>query len=457
MNRHALWSLLVLAGCPDREISTVPIDQGKVQIEQYPAVERRDLDILFVIDNSGSMEQEQASLRTNFDTFISVLESLEGGLPNIHIGVVTSDMGTSALDGQGGNIGGCSGQGDAGVMERLPGGASFLSDISDGAGGRTRNYTGALSDAFSQLASVGTNGCGIEQHLEAMKRALDTNPDNAGFLRDEAILAVIVIADEDDCSLAEKSLFDGNQGESRYGDRVNFRCARQGIQCDSPATDLETPGPREDCYPRQTDSQLANLSRYVDFVKGLKADTKSIVVAGIVGDTDNVATINDRGVTVLKESCEYGTGTDRQFAYPAIRIAGFLQQFPDLNLTTTICSGDLSQPLIDIGALINTAKGNPCLDLQLADVSPADGDQYDCTVTEFRTAADGSDQELQVVPQCDASRSNVPCWHIEEAPERCRFTSTNPHLEMVIERAETPAPDVYVKTSCVTAAPGGME
>jgi hypothetical protein len=72
-----------------------------------------------------------------------------------------------------------------------------------------------LAQAFSQLASVGTNGCGIEQHLEATKRALDGNPLNAGFVRDSAFLAVIVIADEDDCSLASSALFDGNRSDDR--------------------------------------------------------------------------------------------------------------------------------------------------------------------------------------------------------------------------------------------------
>ncbi|MGE0550565.1 MAG: hypothetical protein AB7O24_03165 [Kofleriaceae bacterium] len=458
MNRHALWLLVLLTGCPDRTISEVPIAQGKVQVERYPAVERRNLDILFVIDNSGSMEQEQNSLKANFGKFISVLQSLEGGLPNIHLGVVTSDMGTSALDGNAPGIGGCTGTGEGGTLRSLPGGGpNFLSDIDDGAGGRARNYSGNLTDAFAQLATVGINGCGIEQHLEAMKRALDGNPANNGFLRDDpnTILAVVVIADEDDCSLAENALFDGNQSDQRFGDRVNFKCAKQGVQCDTPATDLETPGPRQDCYPRETDSQLTGLRRYVEFLNGLKTDPKSIVVAGIVGNVEPFATLSDRGVTVLDDSCEYNSPTgERQFAYPAIRIAGFLDQFPDRNLTTTICSGDLSQPLVDIGRLINNAKGNPCLDLQLADVSPADGNQYDCTVLEVRSLPDGSDQELGVIAQCDANRSKVPCWHIEESPERCEFTAA-PHLELMIERDAVPAPDVYIKASCVTSNPTG--
>ena len=44
-----------------------------------------------------------------------------------------------------------------------------------------------------RLASVGASGCGFEQHLEAVHRALADNPANAGFLRDDANLAVILV------------------------------------------------------------------------------------------------------------------------------------------------------------------------------------------------------------------------------------------------------------------------
>ena len=51
--------LLALAACPDRSVSTVFPSQGKVETKDIPAVPRRDLDILFLIDNSGSMKEEQ--------------------------------------------------------------------------------------------------------------------------------------------------------------------------------------------------------------------------------------------------------------------------------------------------------------------------------------------------------------------------------------------------------------
>src|SRR6187549_2144568 len=113
--------LLVLCGCPDRTISTVEPEQGKVETKDIPAVPNKDIDILFVIDDSLSMKEEQESLKANFPRFIGVLEA---------------------------------------------GGPRFLRDVARPGGGRETNYGAlTLAQAFSQLASVGTSGCGIEQHL----------------------------------------------------------------------------------------------------------------------------------------------------------------------------------------------------------------------------------------------------------------------------------------------------
>src|SRR5687768_16868137 len=90
---------VLLAGCPDRTISAVPIDQGKVEVMDIPAVLNNKIDLLFVIDSSLSMEDEQASLRANFSRMIAVLETIRGGLPDVHIGVITPDLGVGAIDG----------------------------------------------------------------------------------------------------------------------------------------------------------------------------------------------------------------------------------------------------------------------------------------------------------------------------------------------------------------------
>ncbi|MFH2008695.1 MAG: hypothetical protein ABI333_19060 [bacterium] len=73
---------------------------------------------------------------------------------------------------------------------------------------RCRNYTSdTLQEVFSCMADRGTGGCGYEQPLEAMHRALDDHPDNVGFVRDNAYLTVVSVTDEDDCSAANPGVF----------------------------------------------------------------------------------------------------------------------------------------------------------------------------------------------------------------------------------------------------------
>ncbi len=454
----ALTLVALLAGCPDRSISGVSVEQGTVHVKDIPAVPRRDVDILFLIDDSLSMKEEQASLKANFSRFISVLESIDGGLPNIHIGVTTPNLGTSAIDGSHAmNVGTCIGDGEGGKLRRLTGGGAFISDFDDGNGGRTRNYTGTLTEAFAQIAAVGSNGCGIEQHFEAVKRALDKNPENAGFLRPNAYLAVIIVADEDDCSLAKSTLFEGNTGDAAYGDRVNFKCTREGIECDTPSTDLEQLGLRQDCHPKYDSTVITQIDRYVDFLKGLKADPRDVIVAGIVGDAGPFEVVKKGAVSVLKQSCIYNGPTGTQYAYPGIRMMDFIAQFPDRNTRTTICNDDLSGGMTQIGAQLKRAVGEPCFESQLSDADPEKpGTQYDCSVVDTRYRPNQPFEELAVIPACDDAKSRIPCWHIEEDLEHCSHTKTNPHLKLVVERGgQIPSPDIHVRASCVTVPASG--
>ena len=89
----ALLGTAVQAGCPSRDVSKVDPRQATEQNKEIPINLSRDLDLLFVIDNSISMKQEQDSLSANFPDFIDILEGIEGGLPSLHLGVVSSDMG----------------------------------------------------------------------------------------------------------------------------------------------------------------------------------------------------------------------------------------------------------------------------------------------------------------------------------------------------------------------------
>src|SRR5690606_21079623 len=125
---------------------------------------------LFVIDDSPSMLDKQTNLRNNFPNFINVLNTIEGGLPDVHLGVVSSDLGTSAASGSpgpgiGSGPGSCSANGKNGNLQLGQATAmvsgTFISDIRASDGTRTTNYAGTLSQAFSAMASIGASGCGF--------------------------------------------------------------------------------------------------------------------------------------------------------------------------------------------------------------------------------------------------------------------------------------------------------
>jgi hypothetical protein len=183
------------------------------------------------------MGEEQSSLVDNFANFLSVLGNLPGGLPNLHVGVVSSNVRVGGFI-----ITGCDGEGDDGILQNEPRAACtapngfFIEDVlaPDGQT-RIKNYTGTLEETFSCIAELGTDGCGFEQHLESVKRALDSaaTPQNQGFLRPDAALLIIIVADEDDCSASNPMVFDPMDMtlSSPLGPLTSFRCTEFGVRC----------------------------------------------------------------------------------------------------------------------------------------------------------------------------------------------------------------------------------
>ncbi len=159
------------------------------------AVEKCDkMDVLFVIDNSGSMGQEQTNLIANFPQFISVLES--SGL-DYRVAVTTTGRNYSyAMQSPfGGAIPMSVDGGDNGAMLR------------PAACNMTRRWIekgdADPSGTFSCVANVGTSGPSDEMPLSAMRDAFEermSDGTNSGFRRSDALLGVVFLTDEEDCS-----------------------------------------------------------------------------------------------------------------------------------------------------------------------------------------------------------------------------------------------------------------
>lgn len=444
----ALLAGLALAGCPNREVSEVDPGQQKEEFKDIPLTINRDIDILFVIDNSNSMKQEQASLAANFPKFTGVLDNIEGGLPNVHIGVVSSDMGSLNT-----NFNGCAGLGDNGALRKAGGACGingqFIRNVENEAGGRITNHgdPSTLSTVFSCAAELGTGGCGFEQHLESMRAALTNNTVNAGFLRPNAKLAVIFVADEDDCSVKDPGFWGPNSEALGFPD--SFRCTEFGIECEGPS-DPRTSGPRTNCAPIERSQFMYDRaqiqSRYVDFLKGLKSDPLDVIVAGIIGNVEpvEVGRRNVEGLSVpaLEPSCRYPGPTEEQNARPGVRLRYFLEQFPNRNQVTTICDDDLSDALVQIADLLATVIGNPCIEGKLK--TPVE------CVASYVTDPGQPNEVEQLLPKCSSDTgtpSNQPCWRLIQDPN-CSDYPTG--LSIEVARTQDPAQDTHIFARCAT-------
>jgi hypothetical protein len=151
------------------------------------------IDFLFVVDNSQSMEDEQANLVTSFPSFIDGIASVLEGVGDFHVGVVTSDTYSP-------NATACRHLGGLVVQT----GGAFSSDAVCGPYAAGYNYMTEqddLASSFSCAARVGASGQSIERPMEAMEAAVTGQLDgpgecNEGFLRDDALLVLVIITDE---------------------------------------------------------------------------------------------------------------------------------------------------------------------------------------------------------------------------------------------------------------------
>jgi hypothetical protein len=424
------------------------------EVTTMRAIPNRNLDILFVIDNSGSMGEQQAALAANFPRMIDVLEQLDGPLPNLHIGVTTSDVGMTSVTGMtgpdlgiGGQNGGCAGQGDNGALRTSTalGGAAFISDVELPDGTRDRNYTGALRDVFAEIAQVGAQGCGFEQHFSAMSRAF-TNPANAGFLRADANLAVVIVADEDDCSVLDIAML--GPDSAAMGRLDSFRCTRYGVKCDP--DDMLTPGVKADCAPRTIAPLVAEVQPFIDALVEIKGgDARAVMVAGIVGPPEpfeiGMQTLGGMSTLALLPSCTFAGPEIPETAFPAVRIAAFLDAFPGRSQLTSICDADLSVALSQIGDSTKKLVGDPCLDApNLADASPDPGLQPACEVFDVRDSAPSTPTPFVA---CTGDAAN--CFEITADPIACPSAPGN--LRVRIQRSVVPSADTWTHVRCQRA------
>jgi len=392
------------------------------------------VDLLFVVDDSQSMLQEQASLRDQFPKLVTTLTSgqqlnpdgsIRGTFPavtDLHLGVVSTDMGLVGVEGVPSCVNGLGGDGrlktagspDVGGCNAMY--PNYLSFVENG------NPMQIASD-FQCVASVGTGGCGFEQQLEsglkALWPAMDIDPStgmqwvdpstgapgnrvtflpdasgagrfghgdgaNMGFLRNDirggvSLIGIIMVTDEEDCSSSNTVHFTPAQylpdGNMLKDQPINLRCF----------------------YNK---NNLYGVERYINGLRALRQGQENLVVfaaiAGIptdlvelrdadgnptvdlddddsrnqwysriLGDQRMIERVDETQPEVAKRNLVPSCNSDTGRAFPPRRIVEVAQGFGPNGVVQSICQNDFSGAMDAIIEIIAKQLGTVCLPRQL--------------------------------------------------------------------------------------------
>ncbi len=390
--RRAIGAAIALStgatSCLERPVTT-PCPEGQrglSEVIQNSSIEK--LDLLVAVDNSGSMEENQANIMAQLGPLIDQLtnprclsRSVPGGgalhecsasnpddvpqypaVQDVHVGVITTDLGTPGF-----RVAGCddTDRGDDGRLNpirngfamqahlpwaprrpdaaaappgfrpaacandinQFPSFITFCSNAADlscdvaGANATTRDPL-VFADWFKCNAGIYVNGCGLEAQLESVWRALIQNDaraipgnaaPNAGFVREDALLAIVMLSDEEDGSVRDcdhDNGFSAAMGGS-CTDAKDVYDTASGAWADATNLDLRfyryTPGDARD--------PTWNLDRYVNTVPATPANAATrwnkdllslkpghperIIFAAIAGVPLNIQTTISGGNTVI--------------------------------------------------------------------------------------------------------------------------------------------------------------
>ena len=439
------------AGEDEGETETGDDEGGWVDEGIYLSV-TRDVDILFVIDNSASMGREQGALARSLPALVDALGGPEIDA-NYRVAFTTTDADNPRCDGTSPERGAFV---YSSCVDRL---AHFVSQdgVTDASAVACTQQCSAtssalgigpdakpwfdLEDSFSTLPSgvspvdalrclapQGIDGCGFESQLESMNlaliRAQSLDQPEEGFIRDQALLAVVHLTDEADCSYQPgvgDDIFLGNQvfwymGPGALPYSTSAVCWNAGVRCVDNGSGLDCesadygPSGAEIVDPdlAETNAVLYPVSRYKARVQGIENEKKEtdssreVLVASIVGVPSNgqpyyepsldesfmatygigpgcvenregvVACLSDADCTGIgAQSCGPGGHcTERETAVPPVRLADFTAQFATASLYS-VCADTYDAALADLAGRIGDTFRPACLSDCAADTDPS--------------------------------------------------------------------------------------
>jgi hypothetical protein len=456
--------------------------------------------------------------------FSNLAHPTDGSTPqfaDLHIGVVTSDYGAGTID-----EGNCTATpgGQKGILQATaakgttlagcagPTSGLFIQYKFDSSGADTCNLPGgactatSLNTTFTCMASVGARGCGFEHQLESVYAALKDTTNNAGFLRYDALLAVVFVTNEDDGSAPPGSTFynapatlsASDPNVLQFGTWDTYRQTHFGVACGNPlalAPESASNGVLA-CEPVPSASvQLGSeydVQRYIDLFNdplgtgsGIKSDPSSIILValdapdsmmetelvkpltgcGAVGPGCNSATYEACAtgetdcIVRLTHSCQ-NSADPAFFGDPALRLNTVIRTVnpppaPEKPAIFSICGDDTTvepdytSTLTAVAQRIVSQLKPPCIPAPL--LHP---DTPECVVQDVTTTA-GKVTTTQY-QRCDTVNDLPPCYSVVEDAVDCPCVQGSDgmprHPSISITRKDPVPPNTVVKVSCTTEA-----
>lgn len=168
--RYGGWVLVAMlgAGC----LSENALEE-RTQQDNWFQAPNNEVDILWVVDNSCSMEEEQATLAAGFQSFVG---QMEASGTDFQMGVISTSFDY-----------------DDPTRGVLTGDPPYLTNADD-----------YVAEFVARSTGLGIAGSDKEKGLEAAAYALSPamtfGGANDGFVRGSAALLVVFVSDEEDCS-----------------------------------------------------------------------------------------------------------------------------------------------------------------------------------------------------------------------------------------------------------------
>ncbi len=262
-----MMSALLMTACEKTDRSFSLLDAGS-SFQQSPTFTQRKLDILWVVDNSGSMSSSQSNLTASFSNFISRFQTLNY---DFHMAVTSTDAWRTAY---------VANQTSKDILKSLRVGPinftttpySWIANSGTRVMDRT---TSNLSNVFITNATQGILGSGDERAFSSFQEVL-SNTVNSDFRRADAVLAIIIVSDEDDFSANTSAFVAGDYDAELDAD---------------PVTLVDTSSPT-DLFHLYNDPRLLSVNSYKTFLDGLAgAGNYSVNMIGVL-DTQCKASLN---------------------------------------------------------------------------------------------------------------------------------------------------------------------